>query len=282
MRMGTAPARWVLLATVLGSSLVMLDATVVNVALPRLGEDLGADFGDLQWVVNAYTLTLAAFILLGGSLGDHFGRRRIFVIGVAWFATASALCGLAPTVELLAVGRALQGVGGALLTPGSLAIIAASFDPQDRSRAVGAWSALGGVAGAIGPFAGGWLVEWNWRAVFLVNLPVSALVIVVAVRHVPESRDESAPKSIDIPGSVLAAAGLGLLTYGLIAAGERGLDAVVALTTLAGIALLAAFVLVQRRSDHPLVPLDLFANREFTAVNLVTFATYAAFGVFFF
>jgi EmrB/QacA subfamily drug resistance transporter len=282
MRMGTAPARWVLLATVLGSSLVMLDATVVNVALPRLGEDLGADFGDLQWVVNAYTLTLAAFILLGGSLGDHFGRRRIFVIGVVWFATASALCGLAPTVELLAVGRALQGVGGALLTPGSLAIIAASFDSQDRSRAVGAWSALGGVAGAIGPFAGGWLVEWNWRAVFLVNLPVSALVIVVAVRHVPESRDESAPKSIDIPGSVLAAAGLGLLTYGLIAAGERGLDAVVALTTLAGIALLAAFVLVQRRSDHPLVPLDLFANREFTAVNLVTFATYAALGVFFF
>jgi len=280
--MGTAPARWVLLATVLGSSLVMLDATVVNVALPRLGADLGADFGDLQWVVNAYTLTLAAFILLGGSLGDHVGRRRIFIVGVTWFAIASALCGLAPTVELLAVSRALQGVGGALLTPGSLAIIAAAFDPQDRSRAVGAWSALGGVAGAIGPFAGGWLVEWNWRAVFLVNLPVAALVIVVAARHVPESRDDSAPKRIDIPGSVLAAAGLGLLTYGLIGAGERGLDATVALTMLGGAALLAGFVQVQRRSDHPLVPLDLFASREFTAVNLVTFAAYAALGVFFF
>jgi len=282
MRMGTAPARWVLLATVLGSSLVMLDATVVNVALPRLGADLGADFGGLQWVVNAYTLTLAAFILLGGSLGDHYGRRRIFVLGVAWFAIASALCGLAPTVELLAAGRALQGVGGALLTPGSLAIIAASFDQRDRSRAVGAWSAFGGIAGAIGPFAGGWLVEWNWRAVFLVNLPLAVVVVVVALRHVPESRDEAAPARIDIPGSVLAAVGLGLLTYGLTAAGERGLDPVVATTVVAGIAVLAAFVVVQRRSDHPLVPLDLFANRSFTAVNLVTFAAYAALGVFFF
>ena len=259
----------------------MLDATVVNVALPRLGADLDAGFSGLQWVVNAYTLTLAAFILLGGSLGDHYGRRKIFQLGVAWFALASVLCGLAPTVELLAVGRALQGVGGALLTPGSLAIIAATFDPADRSRAVGAWSALGGVAGAVGPFAGGWLVEWNWRAVFLVNVPFAAIVLLVSARHVPESRDESAPKRIDIPGSVLAAAGLGLLTYGLIRAGE-GLDALVVGTVVAGAALLVAFVLVQRRSDHPLVPLDMFASRRFTAINLVTFATYAALGVFFF
>ncbi|GIJ58339.1 MFS transporter [Virgisporangium aurantiacum] len=259
----------------------MLDATVVNVALPRLGADLDAGFSGLQWVVNAYTLTLAAFILLGGSLGDHYGRRKIFQVGVTWFALASVLCGLAPTVELLAVGRALQGVGGALLTPGSLAIIAATFDPADRSRAVGAWSALGGVAGAVGPFAGGWLVEWNWRAVFLVNLPFAAVVLLVSARHVPESRDESAPKRIDIPGSVLAAAGLGLLTYGLIRAGA-GLDALVVGTVVAGAALLAAFVLVQRRSDHPLVPLDMFASRRFTAINLVTFATYAALGVFFF
>jgi EmrB/QacA subfamily drug resistance transporter len=281
MRMGTAPARWVLLATVLGSSLVMLDATVVNVALPRLGADLDAGFDGLQWVVNAYTLTLAAFILLGGSLGDHYGRRRVFQIGVAWFAVASVLCGFAPTVELLALGRALQGVGGALLTPGSLAIIAASFDPADRSRAVGAWSALGGVAGAIGPFAGGWLVEWNWRAVFLVNVPFAVVVLLVSARHVPESRDESAPRRIDVPGSVLGAAGLGLLTYGLIRAGE-GLDATVVSTCVVGVALLAAFVLVQRRSDHPLVPLDMFASRQFTAINLVTFVTYAALGVFFF
>jgi EmrB/QacA subfamily drug resistance transporter len=282
MRMGTAPARWVLLATVLGSSLVMLDATVVNVALPRLGTDLGADFAGLQWVVNAYTLTLAAFILLGGSLGDHYGRRRIFIVGIVWFAVASALCGLAPSLELLAVGRALQGVGGALLTPGSLAIIAASFDPADRSRAVGAWSALGGVAGAVGPFLGGWLVEWTWRAVFLVNLPVAVLVIVVTARRVPESRDASAPARLDIPGSVLAAAGLGLLTYGLIAAGQRGADAAVVTSVAAGVALLASFVVVQRRSDHPLVPLDLFASRTFTVVNLITFVAYAALGVFFF
>ncbi|GAA0923954.1 MFS transporter [Virgisporangium ochraceum] len=281
MRMGTAPARWVLLATVLGSSLVMLDATVVNVALPRLGADLGAGFDGLQWVVNAYTLTLAAFILLGGSLGDHYGRRRVFQIGVTWFAVASVLCGFAPTVELLALGRALQGIGGALLTPGSLAIIAATFDTAARNRAVGAWSALGGVAGAVGPFAGGWLVEWNWRAVFLVNLPLAAVVLLVSARHVPESSDPTAPKRIDIPGSVLGAAGLGLLTYGLIRAGS-GLDALVVGSCAVGCVLLVAFVLVQRRSDHPLVPLDMFASRQFTAINLVTFATYAALGVFFF
>jgi EmrB/QacA subfamily drug resistance transporter len=282
VRIGTPAARWVLLATVLGSSLAMLDATVVNVALPALGRDLDADFGGLQWVVNAYTLTLASFILLGGALGDRYGRRRVFLIGVAWFALASALCGLAPSVELLAVGRALQGIGGALLTPGSLAIIAAAFDPADRSRAIGVWSALGGVAGAVGPFAGGWLVEWNWRAVFLVNLPMAAVIVAVTARHVPESRDPAASRRIDLPGSVLCAAGLGLLTYGLIAAGERGLDGTVALSCAAGVALLAGFVVVQRRSDHPLVRLDLFGSRAFTAANLVTFAAYAALGVNFF
>jgi EmrB/QacA subfamily drug resistance transporter len=282
LRMGTAGGRWVLLATVLGSSLVMLDATVVNVALPRLGQDLDADFGGLQWVVNAYTLTLASFILLGGALSDRYGRRRVFLIGVAWFAVASALCGLAPSVELLAAGRALQGVGGALLTPGSLAIIAAAFDPADRSRAVGAWSALGGVAGAIGPFAGGWLVQWSWRSVFLVNLPMAAAVLAVAARHVPESRDPGTARRLDLPGSAFGAAGLGLLTYGLIAAGDRGLDPTVALSCAAGLALLAGFVAVQRRSDHALVPLDLFRSRGFTAANLVTFTAYAALGVNFF
>ena len=274
MRMGTPAARWVLLATVLGSSLVMLDATVVNVALPRLGREFDADFAGLQWVVNGYTLTLAALILLGGSLGDLYGRRRVFVVGVVWFALASALCGLAPSVGLLTAGRALQGVGGALLTPGSLAIIAAAFDPADRSRAVGAWSALGGVAGAVGPFAGGFLVEWNWRAVFLVNVPLAAVVVLVAVRHVPESRDPTAFRRPDVFGSVLAAAGLGLLTYGLI-------DASVVFGT-AGLVVLAGFVAWQRHTAHPLVPLDLFGNRRFTAINLVTFAVYAALGVFFF
>ncbi|WP_231332302.1 MFS transporter [Actinomadura graeca] len=162
VRLGTGPGRWILLATVLGSSVAMLDATVVNVALPKLARDLGADMAGLQWTVNAYTLTLAGFILLGGSLGDRYGRRRIFLIGVVWFAVASVLCGAAQDVGMLVVSRALQGVGGALLTPGSLAIIQASFVSDDRPRAVGAWSGLGGVAGAVGPFAGaGW---WRRRA----------------------------------------------------------------------------------------------------------------------
>jgi EmrB/QacA subfamily drug resistance transporter len=282
LRMGTAPARWVLLATILGSGLVMLDATAVNVALPHIGADLDADFGGLQWVVNGYTLTLAAFVLLGGSLGDRFGRRRVFLVGTVWFAVASLLCGLAPSVELLAAARALQGIGGALLTPGSLAIIAATFDATDRSRAVGAWSALGGIAGAVGPFAGGWLVEWSWRAVFLVNLPMAVVVVAVAARHVPETRDPDASPRLDVLGSVLGAVGLGLLTYGLIAAGDRGADAVVLTCCAAGVAVLAAFLVVQRRSSHPLVPLDLFGNRRFTVINLVTFIVYAALGVFFF
>src|SRR3954454_20093367 len=189
LRMGTPAARWVLLTTVLGSGMVMLDGTVVNVALARIGTDLGAGFADLQWTINAYTLALASLILLGGSLGDHLGRRRVFVIGVIWFAVASLLCGLAPNIEVLIVARALQGVGGALLTPGSLALISASFHGTDRAAAVGAWSGLGGIAGAIGPFLGGWLVEISWRLVFLINLPLAALIVVVALRNVPESRD---------------------------------------------------------------------------------------------
>lgn len=177
LRMGTAAGRWVLATTVLGSGIVMIDGTVVNVALARIGRELGAGFAALQWTVNAYTLTLASLILLGGSLGDHLGRRRIFVIGVAWFAAASLLCGLAPSAEMLIAARALQGVGGALLTPGSLALISASFHGADRSAAIGAWSGLGGVAGAVGPFLGGWLVEWTWRAVFLINIPLAVAVI---------------------------------------------------------------------------------------------------------
>ncbi|GAA0278543.1 hypothetical protein GCM10009539_78010 [Cryptosporangium japonicum] len=282
VRMGTAAGRWVLLATVLGSSLVMLDGTVVNVALERIGHDLGADFAALQWIVNAYTLALAALILLGGALGDRFGRRRVFLFGVAWFAVASLLCAVAPTAEMLAGARALQGIGGALLTPGSLAMIAATFDPADRSRAVGAWSAFGGIAGAIGPFVGGWLVEWDWRAVFLLNLPLAVVVMVVARLHVPESRDPDTVRGFDVSGTVVGAGGLGVLTYGLIAAGGRGFDVMVGTLVVAGLVLLGVFLVIERRSPHPLVPLDLFANRTFSAVNGVTFAVYAALGVFFF
>src|SRR3954470_8378297 len=222
LRMGTAAGRWVLATTVLGSGIVMIDGTVVNVALARIGEDLDAGFSDLQWTINAYTLALASLILLGGALGDHFGRKRIFLIGVAWFALASLACGLAPNMEALIVARALQGVGGALLTPGSLALISASFHGPDRAAAVGAWSGLGGIAGAVGPFLGGWLVEWNWRAVFLINLPLAVLVVVVALRHVPESRDTESAPGLDIAGTVLAVLGLAGLTYSLTGLSERG------------------------------------------------------------
>ncbi|MGH3980399.1 MAG: MFS transporter [Pseudonocardiaceae bacterium] len=274
VRLGTPTGRWVLLATVSGSGLAMLDATVVNVALRQIGADLDAGFGDLQWIVNGYTLTLAALILLGGSLGDRFGRRRVFVTGVVWFAGASLLCGLAPTPEVLVAARALQGIGGALLTPGSLAIISASFATGERARAIGAWSGLSGVAGAMGPFVGGWLVALDWRLVFLVNLPVAVFVVAVTLRHVPETRDADSPPGLDVTGTVLAAAGLGALTYGLTAATPAAV--------LLGVAALAAFVVAERRSPHPLVPLDLFANRRFSVVNVITLLVYSALGIFFF
>jgi EmrB/QacA subfamily drug resistance transporter len=283
LRVDEAAGRWVLAATVGGSSLAMLDMTVVNVALEHIGRDLDAGFGSLQWIINGYTLSLAALILLGGSLGDRFGRRRVFVTGVVWFALTSALCGLAPNSAVLVAARALQGVGGALVTPGSLAIIAASFDPRDRSRAVGIWSGLGGVAGAFGPFLGGALVEWTWRAVFLVNIPLAAAVVFITLRHVPESRDPDAGRSgVDVPGAVLGVLGLASLTYTLTAAGERGADPLVITSGVVAVASLAAFVLVERHTADPLVPLSLFGDRVFRAANLITLLIYGALGVFFF
>ncbi|WP_067471369.1 MFS transporter [Actinomadura hibisca] len=292
-RLGTAPGRWILLATVLGSGMAMLDSTVVNVALPRLAEDLDADMAGLQWTVNAYTLTLAGFILLGGSLGDRYGRRRVFVVGVVWFAVASALCGAAQNVEMLIAARALQGAGGALLTPGSLAIIQASFVRDDRPRAVGAWSGLGGVAGAVGPFAGGWLVEVaGWRWVFLLNLPLAAVVVLVAVRHVPESVDPDAHGRFDVLGAVLAALALAGTTYALTEAPNGVTGAAVVVSALVGVGAAVAFVLVERalgrsaraggRRPQPMLPLDLFASRQFSAVNVITFVAYGGMGVMFF
>lgn len=262
-------------ATVLGSSLAMLDGTVVNVALPRIGEDLGAEVAGLQWVLSGYTLTLASLILFGGALGDRVGRRRVFVWGTVWFAGASALCALAPNVTILVAARLLQGVGAALLTPGSLAIISASFDEEDQGAAIGLWSGLGGVAAAVGPLLGGWLVEVaGWRSVFLINLPLAVAVVWVSARHVPETRDPHPPERLDVLGSALAALALGALTYGLI---ERAVWAVIA-----GLVLMAAFVVVERRSRYALVPGSLFASRVFVAANLVTLAVYAALGGVFF
>ncbi len=286
IRLGTARARWVLGATVGASGLAMLDATTVNVALPAIGADLDAGIAGLQWTVNAYTLSLASLILLSGSLADRYGRRRVFQIGIAWFAVASLLCAAAPTVGALAAARALQGIGGALLTPGSLAILQASFAPGDRARAVGAWSGLGGVAAAIGPLLGGWLVgAGSWRAIFWINLPVAAVVLWITSRHVPESR-AGAPGEVrarfDLPGAVLGASGLGASTWGLIAAGDRGRSPVVLAAGAAGVVARAGFILVEHRTRAPLVPLELFASRQFSGVNLVTFLVYGGMAGLFF
>ncbi|MBT2507550.1 DHA2 family efflux MFS transporter permease subunit [Streptomyces sp. ISL-98] len=283
IRLGTRTGRWVMLTTVLGSSMAMLDSTVVNVALPRIGEDLDADLAVLQWTVNAYMLTLAGLILLGGALGDRFGRRKIFVIGVVWFAVASLLCGLAPNAGILIAARALQGVGGALLTPGSLAIIQASFHPDDRARAVGLWSGLGGVGAAVGPFLGGWLVDGpGWRWVFLLNVPLAALCVPVALKHVPESKDPQAHGRFDVLGAGLAALSLGLVTYALIEAPERGASALVVGSAAVGIVLGAVFLYVEKVRADPMMPLTLFASRQFSAINAVTLCVYAAFSGFFF
>lgn len=269
--------RWVIAITVLGSALGFLDATVVNVALPAIGADLGAGSAGLQGVLTGYLLTLSSFILVGGSYADRFGRRRVFMIGTGWFTLASIACALAPTVPVLIAARLLQGVGAALVTPGSLAIIEATFRPSDRSRAIGAWAGLSAVGAAAGPLLGGLLVDaGSWRAVFALNVPIGVVVLLVAVRHVPESRDPDAAPGLDLLGAFLAVVGLGGLTYALIDPGRDpwrgaalGAGAVVAL---------AAFVVRERRTAAPMVPMSLFAIRRFTAANLVTFAVYGALG----
>ena len=280
---GTPRARWVLLATVLGSGMAFLDATVVNVALPTIGADLNASVAGLQWVINGYTLTLASLILLGGSLGDRFGRRRIFLLGTVWFAGASLLCGVAPTSEALVAARALQGIGGALLTPGSLAILQASFAMSDRGRAVGAWSGLSGVAAATAPFVGGWLIDvGSWRPIFLINVPLAVAVVVVSLRHVPETRDAARVRGIDVPGALLTVVGLAALTWALIEAGERGATTGVLSSGAIGLGSLAGFVAAERRVRHPMLPLEIFRSWQFSAANLVTFIVYASLSIMFF
>jgi EmrB/QacA subfamily drug resistance transporter len=272
--------RWVLAATVLGSGVASLDATVVGIALPRIGEDFHSGVASLQWVVTAYMLTLAAFLLLGGSLGDRYGRRRVFAVGVVWFAIASAGCAAAPGAGALIGARAFQGIGAALLTPGSLAILQASFVPEDRAHAIGAWSGLGGLAAVAGPLVGGYLLAiGSWRLVFLLNLPLAAVVLLITRRHVPESKDEGSVGRIDLPGAAWAVIALSGLTYALIEGPSRGWSSTSILTCIGvGVVASALFAVVERRSQNPMLPPRMFAQRQFAATNAVTFVLYGALG----
>ncbi len=273
--MGTPSGRAVIAAAVLGSGMTWLDGSVVNVALRTIGEDLDASLAQLQWINNGYLVSLASLILLGGSLGDRLGRRRIFLVGTVWFALASVLCGLAPTAEVLIAARLLQGVGGALLTPGSLAMIQGAFAPAERGRAIGAWSGLGGVAAAIGPFVGGVLIDHaSWRWIFLINVPIAVVTVVIAARSVPETRDPSAAGRFDVLGAVLAASALGAITYALIEWGGAQAVWVGAAGVIAGV----AFVVLERGMRQPMMPTKLFGDRTFSAANAMTLLVYAALG----
>jgi EmrB/QacA subfamily drug resistance transporter len=280
--MGTATARWVIAATVLGSGIAFLDGTVVNVALPAIGRNLHAGVAGLQWTVDAYLITLTALMLLGGSLGDLFGRRRVFVAGLGAFGVLSALSAAAPTIGVLIAARAGQGIAGALLVPSSLSIISATFDPADRSRAVGAWSGLAGVSGAVGPFLGGWLVDaGSWRLVFLINVPIAAAAIALARRHVPESRDGDPTHHVDVPGAATATLGLAGACYAVIEGARHFLPRDM-LSAVVGVGALIAFIVIEARRANPMLPLGLFRSRQFSGANLTTLAVYAGLGVTFF
>ena len=276
LRVSDPRGRVVLLTTVLGSGVALLDSTIVNVALPTVGRDLGADLAGVQWVISAYALTLAALILLGGSLGDRLGRRRVYIWGVAGFGVASMLSALSPNIATLVGARALQGVAAALLTPGSLAILQSSFHPDDRMRAIGAWTGTLSIAAASGPLIGGWLIAYSWRWVFWVNVPLCAAVIVLAARYVPESRNPDASRHTDVWGVVLCALGLAGLTSALTAWPSHGLGTLTVVTGTIGVLGLAAFILIERSSPHPMLPTVLFASRTFSVINVATFAIYAA------
>lgn len=275
MRMGTGPGRAVIAAAALGSGIAFLDGTVVNVALRTIGEDLDASLAELQWITNGYLLSLASLILLGGSLGDRFGRRRVFVIGVVWFAAASLLCGLAPNPEVLIAARILQGIGGALLTPGSLAMIQGAFVREDRAPAIGAWSGLTGVSGAIGPFLGGGLVEYvDWRWIFLINAPLAVVTVVIALRHVPETRDPHASSHFDVAGAALACLALGGTTYALIEWGGTAGWVALAVGALSAV----LFLVVESREREPMLVLGIFRDLTFSASNVMTLLVYGALG----
>ena len=275
----TARKRWVLVATVLGSSLTFIDGSALGVALPAIQRDLGAGPAAVQWVSNAYLLTLGALVLIGGAAGDRFGRKRVFLIGVAVFAAASIACGLAPTVELLIAGRAVQGIGAALLTPGALAVIGSVFPPEERGKAFGAWAGAGALFGMIGPLVGGWLADAaDWRFIFWINVPLAALTAVVTLKAVPESRDTEA-RGLDWLGALLAMTGLAALTWALTAAPDLGwTDPLIVAGLAGGAVLLAAFLWAEAREKHPMMPLGLFRAPVFSGINLLTLALYFALG----
>jgi EmrB/QacA subfamily drug resistance transporter len=269
--------RWVIAATGIGSGMAFLDSTVVNVALPAVQADLGATLQDVQWIYGAYALVLTALLLVGGSLGDYYGRRRVFSLGVVLFAASSLWCALAPSPEQLIAARATQGLGGAMMVPGSLAILGASFDEALRAKAIGTWAALSGTAMAAGPILGGWLVEnISWRAAFLINVPLAVVTLLIVFRYVPESRDPEAAR-LDFGGALLATTGLGALVYGLIQSSTAGLgDAAVLAPSAVGVLLLGAFVFVESKSKKAMVPLSLFRSRDFDGASLVTLLFYMA------
>lgn len=274
-----ASGPWILVGTIIGSGMAFIDSTVTNVALPALQQDLNATAVDAQWIVESYALLLAALILVGGSLGDHYGRRKVYALGIALFALASVACGLAMSPGQLIAARAVQGIGGALLVPGSLAIISASFEGERRGKAIGTWSGFSGITAALGPILGGYLVEnVSWRAAFLINVPLALVVLYVVFRHVPESRDPDARK-LDFPGAFLATLGLGGIVYSLIESSTRGFDDPLVLgALLIGAAALVAFILVERHSEEPMMPLSLFKSRNFSGANLLTLLLYAGLG----
>ncbi|HUZ69165.1 MAG TPA: DHA2 family efflux MFS transporter permease subunit [Candidatus Saccharimonadales bacterium] len=284
LHLSTGRGRWVLSATVLGSSMAMLDGSVVGIAQPAIGKDFHAAISGLQWVSVGYLLSLAGLLLLSGALADRFGRRRLFIVGVAWFAMASLICATAPNIELLIAARGLQGVGGALLTPGSLAILEASFAPGERGRVIGAWSGLGGAATALGPFMGGFLITAvSWRLIFLINAPIAVVVIWISLRHVPESRDPQATGYIDIAGSALTIVALVGISYGLIQGTAGSWTSPVVLGALGiGVVALMAFVVVELRVHAPIVPLEIFRSRQFSATNVETLLIYGMLGGVFF
>ena len=275
--------RWVLVASILGSSMAFIDGTVVNVALPTLQQALSATAAEVQWVVESYMLTLAALLLLGGALGDRFGRRRVFAAGVAVFASASLACAVAPDIRGLILARGVQGIGGALLTPGSLALIGANVPAQRRGRAIGKWSAFSAGAAGIGPVLGGWVIEvLSWRAIFWLNLPFAVATLFITLRHVPESRDPGA-RRLDVGGAVLATLALGSLVFGLLETPRLGFEHPLIVGSLVtGAVMLAVFIVVEARSPAPMVPLELFRSRTFSGANLLTFLLYAALGGFMF